>query len=149
MFTIERTRRDAPASSGHVDGYSKRTELKRGAHFIGASAARASFTGERDARAFASIGKARIRVRACQASPYGTPGAWRLSLDVGWKDRGNLSGAGSLGGRTAWIGWRLRGGVMRHPECGGDDWTGAPSWKIGNLSIGWFTRNGNAVPYVG
>ena len=140
MFTIERTRRDAPASSGHVDGYSERTELKRGAHFIGASASRAAFTGERDVRAFASIGKARIRVRSCQASPYGTPGAWRLSLDIGWKDRGNLCGAGSLGGRTAWIGWKLRGG---------DDHTGAPSWKVRDLSIGWFTRNGNAVPYVG
>ena len=98
MFTIERTRRDAPASSGHVDGYHWRTELKRGDNFIGASAGRTSYTGERDVRAFFAIGWARMRIWACQASTYGTPGAWRVSLDVG-------PGAGRVGGRTAWIGW--------------------------------------------
>ena len=144
MFTIERTRH--AAFNGHVDGYWNRAELKRGAHFrIGASASREAFTGEHDLRAFASIGKARIQIWAGQASPYGTPGAWRLSLDLAWRDFPSINGAGYRGGRTAWIGWKLRGGVLRHPEWGGGDWR----WKVRDLSIGWFTRNANAVPYVG
>lgn len=134
----------APSGAGPFkSGTHREIEIRAGRARVGVlfDIDRIRSHGARDARAWLSVGKLRIRVWFNEASVYGTKGARRLSLDLGWRDFDSLTGAGYRGGRTAWVGWKLRGGHKDH--------TGAPSWKIGNLSIGWFTRNANAVPYVG